>query len=100
MARTLKFDKNNVPIHPPEYRFRRFLNWFPLGFGYASLMFMRYCLNPAKSALGDELMDINEFGFIFGIGAIFYFIGFMVNGVRSSIATAAVAACSSASLGL
>ncbi len=79
-TRTLTFDAEGVPIHPRAYRFRRFLNWFPLGLGYASLMFMRYSLNPAKSALGDQLMDIKEFGFIFGMGAFFYFIGFMVNG--------------------
>ncbi len=78
----LTFDAKGVPIHSRAYRLRRFLNWFPLGLGYASLMFMRYNLNPAKSALGDELMDIKEFGFIFGTGALFYFIGFMVNGPR------------------
>ncbi|NQV89454.1 MAG: MFS transporter [Parcubacteria group bacterium] len=76
----LTFDADGVPIHSQAYRFRRFLNWFPLGLGYASLMFMRYNLNPAKSALGDKLMDIKEFGFIFGMGAFFYFIGFMING--------------------
>ena len=76
----VRFDDNGVPEHTRSYRFRRFLNWFPLGLGYASLMFMRYSLNPAKSALGDELMDIKQFGFIFGMGAFCYFLGFMING--------------------
>lgn len=63
-----------------DFVLRRFQNWFPLGLGYASLMFMRYCLNPAKTALGDSLMDINDFGQIFGTGAFCYFLGFMING--------------------
>ncbi|MEK7620235.1 MAG: MFS transporter [Patescibacteria group bacterium] len=69
-----------MPVHTTDYRFRRFFNWFPLGLGYASLMFMRYSLNPAKSALGDKLMDIKQFGFIFGVGAFLYFVGMMING--------------------
>lgn len=76
----LSIDANGVPTHTREYQWRRFLNWFPLGFGYASMMFMRYILNTAKTALGDESMTTSDFNFIFSAGAVFYFIGFMVHG--------------------
>lgn len=73
------YGANGVPVHTNDYRWRRFLNWFPLGFGYASMMFMRYVLNTAKSALGDQNMTSSEFNFIFGCGAFFYFLGMMIH---------------------
>jgi len=76
---TLTFNEKGAPIHTSSYRLRRFLNWFPLGLGYASLYFMRYNLNAVKSAFGDELMTVSDFGTIFGIGALFYFFGFLIN---------------------
>jgi OPA family glycerol-3-phosphate transporter-like MFS transporter len=75
----LTFNSAGVPLHDKAYKLRRFLNWFPLGLGYASLYFMRYNLNAAKSAFGDELMTVSEFSTIFGAGAITYFLGFLVN---------------------
>ena len=77
---TLTFDKKGVPIHSRQFRFRRFLNWFPLGLGYASLYFMRYNLNVVKSALGDQQMTVGDFGWIFGVGSFLYFFGFLING--------------------
>lgn len=73
------YDADGVPAHTSSYRWRRFLNWFPLGFGYASMMFMRYVLNTAKSALGDESMTTSDFNYIFAFGSFFYFVGFMVH---------------------
>lgn len=69
------------PHHSWQYRLRRFLNWFPLGLGYASLYFMRYNLNALEKALGDDkLMTLSEFSNIFGFGAAMYVIGFFVFG--------------------
>lgn len=43
------------------------------------MMFMRYVLNTAKSALGDQSMTTSDFNFIFGAGAFCYFLGMMVH---------------------
>jgi OPA family glycerol-3-phosphate transporter-like MFS transporter len=70
--------KNGTPVHTPSYRFRRFLNWFPLGLGYASLVFMRYGLNAGQHALGDDnLMTEADFYRIFAWGSAMYVIGFL-----------------------
>lgn len=68
------------PIHPWAYRFRRLLNWLPMGLAYASLYFGRYNLTVAKSALGDEVMSKADFGWIFAIGAWVYALSFLING--------------------
>src|SRR5688572_23480903 len=65
--------------HTEAYRFRRFLNWFPLGLAYAFLYMGRYNLTVAKNALG-EVMTKEDFGFIFGTGAIVYGFAFLLNG--------------------
>lgn len=65
--------------HSRAYRFRRFLNWFPLGLTYAFLYMGRYNLTVAKNALG-ELMTKQEFGIIFAAGTITYAIAFLING--------------------
>lgn len=75
----VSFDAQGVPVHTGAYKVRRCLNWFPLGLAYASMMFMRYVLNTAKSALGDESMTTSDFNFIFGAGAFCYFLGMMVH---------------------
>jgi OPA family glycerol-3-phosphate transporter-like MFS transporter len=71
------FDARGVPVHTRAYRWRRFWNWFPLGFGYASLMFMRYILNTTSSALGEKMMSVEDFSTIFSIGAASYVVGFL-----------------------
>lgn len=68
-----------IPQHSPQFRLRRFLNWFPLGLAYAFLYMGRYNLTVSKNALGD-LMTKAEFGEIFGVGAIVYGCSFLVNG--------------------
>lgn len=65
--------------HTAAYRFRRFLNWFPLGLAYALLYMGRYNLTVAKTNLG-ELMSKEEFGTIFAIGTWVYGISFLLNG--------------------
>ncbi len=68
-----------VPIHSSAFRTRRFLNWAPLGVTYAFLYMGRYNLTVAKAALGD-LLSLEQFGAIFGIGAVTYGFAFLING--------------------
>ncbi|MDD4003576.1 MAG: MFS transporter [Elusimicrobiaceae bacterium] len=65
--------------HSSAFRFRRFLNWFPLGISYALLYMGRYNLTVSKNALGD-LMSKAAFGEIFGLGATVYAFAFLING--------------------
>lgn len=68
-----------VPEHSPEFKRRRFFNWFPLGLTYALLYMGRYNLTVSKTALGD-LMSKADFGTIFGVGAWVYAMAFLING--------------------
>jgi OPA family glycerol-3-phosphate transporter-like MFS transporter len=65
--------------HTPQFRTRRFINWFSIGLAYAFLYMGRYNLTVAKNALGD-LMTKAEFGNIFGLGALVYGFAFVING--------------------
>src|SRR5688500_12371340 len=65
--------------HSSAFRWRRFLNWFPLGLTYAFLYMGRYNLTVAKNALG-ELMTKEDFGIIFGAGTFTYAFAFVING--------------------
>ncbi|MEK7743909.1 MAG: MFS transporter, partial [Elusimicrobiota bacterium] len=67
------------PVHSPEFRYRRFLNWFPLGLTYALLYMGRYNLTVGQTALGT-LMPKSDFGTIFGVGAWVYAVAFLING--------------------
>lgn len=69
----------DAPSHSQAFRFRRFLNWFPLGLAYAFLYMGRYNLTVAKNALGD-LITKADFGTIFGVGALVYGVAFIING--------------------
>src|SRR5205809_7698482 len=71
--------KNNPLLHSQKFMFRRFVNWFPLGMTYAFLYMGRYNLNVAKNALGS-MMNVQDFGLIFGIGTLVYGCSFLVNG--------------------
>lgn len=51
-----------------------------MGLAYASLYFGRYNLTVAKSALGDEIMSKQDFGWIFAAGAWVYGLAFLING--------------------
>jgi MFS transporter, OPA family, glycerol-3-phosphate transporter len=65
--------------HTPAFRWRRALNWFPLGLTYALLYMGRYNLTVAKNSLG-ELMTKEDFGIIFGAGTFTYALAFLING--------------------
>lgn len=65
--------------HTPAFRFRRLLNWFPLGLTYATLYMGRYNLTVAQGALGDLISKV-AFGEIFAIGAVVYGFAFVING--------------------
>ncbi len=65
--------------HSDAFRLRRFLNWFPLGLAYAFLYMGRYNLTVAKGELG-QLMTNEDFGIIFGAGALIYGVAFVLNG--------------------
>jgi len=67
------------PLHSREFRWRRLLNWLPMGLTYAFLYFGRYNLTVSKNALGD-LMSKEDFGIIFGAGTIIYAFAFLING--------------------
>jgi MFS transporter, OPA family, glycerol-3-phosphate transporter len=87
------------PAHAQAFRFRRFLNWFPLGLAYAFLYMGRYNLSVAKTNLGD-LMSKEDFGYIFAAGTWVYGISFLLNGPmtdkfggRRSMLLSVVGAC-------
>lgn len=64
--------------HSDAFKRRRFWNWFPLGMTYAFLYMGRYNVNEATSALKGTNME--DFGLIFGAGAITYGLSFLLNG--------------------
>jgi sugar phosphate permease len=68
--------------HSRDFRVRRFLNWFPMGVTYALLYMGRYNLTVAKSSLSgaQRLMTNEDFGVIFGAGALVYALAFWING--------------------
>ena len=66
-------------LHEKGYKLRRIINWFPMGLTYALLYMGRYNLTVSKNALGD-LMSKEDFGWIFGFGAVVYALSFLING--------------------
>jgi len=70
---------NNPLKHSKEFRIRCFWNWFPLGLTYAFMYMGRYNLTVATGAMGD-LITKQNFGDIFGIGAVTYGLAFLING--------------------
>lgn len=70
----------DAPNHSAAYKFRRAMNWVPMGLAYALLYMGRYNLTVAKSALGDDLMSKAQFGTIFAVGAWVYGLSFLVTG--------------------
>ena len=67
------------PLHSRAFRFRRFINWFPMGLTYAFLYMARYNLTVSKNALG-EMMSKSDFGVIFAAGTFTYAFAFLING--------------------
>lgn len=66
-------------VHSSAFRWRRGLNWFPLGVTYALLYMGRYNLTVAQGVLGDFISKA-DFGNIFGLGTLVYGVAFLVNG--------------------
>lgn len=93
--------------HSSAFRFRRLLNWFPLGLTYASLYMGRYNLTVAQGALGDLISKV-AFGEIFALGAVVYGFAFLLNGPltdrwggrRAMLVAAAGSAVSNIAMGL
>jgi OPA family glycerol-3-phosphate transporter-like MFS transporter len=55
--------------HSRAFRFRRFLNWFPLGLTYATMYMGRYNFNIVKADIGRMYhLDIAQMGFIASLG--------------------------------
>lgn len=73
------YRENPEVKHTTKFKVRRAINWLPLGFTYAFLYMARYNLTVSKNALGD-LMTKDDFGLIFGAGAITYALAFLING--------------------
>jgi len=71
--------RNNPLGHGRWFMQRRFINWFPLGMTYSFMYMARYNLNVAKTALGSEMSN-EDFGTIFGVGAMVYAFSFLING--------------------
>jgi len=70
-----------APKHSPEYRRRRFLNWFPLGITYATFYMGRYNLNVASSTIMKTFsLSKGEFGTIATAGFWTYALAVIFNG--------------------
>lgn len=74
------FRQNPEVHHTSAFKLRRVINWLPLGLTYAFLYMARYNLTVAKTALGNGLMSKEQFGVIFGTGALVYGFSFLING--------------------
>jgi OPA family glycerol-3-phosphate transporter-like MFS transporter len=72
---------SEAPRHTPEFRTRRFANWFPLGLTYASLYMGRYNFNVYR-AHARELHGLSEsqVGAIATTGFWVYAASLLVNG--------------------
>ncbi|MFH1619541.1 MAG: MFS transporter [bacterium] len=71
----------NPMNHSPEYRKRRFFNWFPLGLTYATFYMGRYNLNAASSTMMENFhLTKAEFGIIGTAGFWTYALSVMFNG--------------------
>lgn len=72
---------SEAPVHPAEYRRRRFMNWFPLGLTYATFYMGRYNLNVASKTMMDMFhLSKAEFGMIATAGFWTYALSVMFNG--------------------
>jgi MFS transporter, OPA family, glycerol-3-phosphate transporter len=74
-------ETTETPRHTPEFRSRRFANWFPLGLTYASLYMGRYNFNVYR-AHAHELHGLTEsqVGAIATTGFWVYAASLLVNG--------------------
>jgi OPA family glycerol-3-phosphate transporter-like MFS transporter len=63
--------------HTDAFRRRRVWNWLPLGLTYSFLYFGRYNLETIKNV---SILDVHQYGTVFGVGAAVYGISFLING--------------------
>ncbi|MCU0412123.1 MAG: MFS transporter [Bacteroidetes bacterium] len=69
------------PVHSPEFRRRRALNWLTLGFTYASMYMGRYNLSFANKSLSDTYgWDKTQIGSIITIALTIYGVSALFNG--------------------
>ncbi len=69
------------PAHSPEFRRRRFLNWFPLGVTYAAFYMGRYNLNVSSTEFMSRFhLTKGEFGIIATAGFWTYALSVILNG--------------------
>ncbi|MFH1781798.1 MAG: MFS transporter [Patescibacteria group bacterium] len=71
--------KGLAHLEDKTFRWRRGLNWLPLGLTYAFLYWGRYNLQPAIQNIGGPDM-IADFNWVFGVGTAVYGISFLING--------------------
>jgi len=72
---------SDKPIHSNQYRYRRFLNWFPLGITYATFYMGRYNLNVSSKTMMDYFhLNKGEFGIIATAGFWTYALSVIFNG--------------------
>ncbi|MGZ3652044.1 MAG: MFS transporter, partial [Bdellovibrionota bacterium] len=67
--------------HSKPFRWRRILNWFPLGLTYATFYMGRYNFNVVKGTMGSMFhLDKAEMGIIATCGFWTYALSVMFNG--------------------
>ena len=77
----MSFLSRNPLNHSPEFRRRRFMNWFPLGLTYATFYMGRYNLNVASSDIMKTFaLSKAEFGTIATAGFWTYALSVILNG--------------------
>jgi OPA family glycerol-3-phosphate transporter-like MFS transporter len=77
----VSFLTRNPLKHSPEFRRRRFLNWFPLGLTYATMYMGRYNFNVIKNDIGAWYhLDKAQMGLIATFGFWTYGLSVMLNG--------------------
>ncbi|MBI4369043.1 MAG: MFS transporter [Elusimicrobia bacterium] len=71
----------DAPIHSPEYKKRRFQNWFPLGLTYATFYMSRYNLNVSSTEIMSHFhWSKAQFGIIATAGFWTYALSVIFNG--------------------
>src|SRR5690349_10094682 len=63
--------------HSAAFRYRRVLNWLPLGLTYAFLYMGRY---NVVALMNNKVITGKEFGDIDAVGSIVYGMAFLLNG--------------------
>src|SRR5258706_12369353 len=81
MNTTVERSVRKRPVHSPEFRRRRAVNWLTLGFTYAAMYMGRYNLSFANKALSDTFAwDKKQEGTIITAALSIYGISELFNG--------------------